>query len=83
MYWRLTRREYENSKGKKNKEKLYDLINRDVPLGILAFEHDVPIGWCSVSPKSELIRLENSFRKAGFNKVVQASENRLIMRFTR
>jgi len=156
MYWRLTRKEYENSKGQKNKEKLYELINRDLPLGILAFEHDVPIGWCSVSPKSELIRLGNSrlfknfkgpkstwsitclfihkdhrnmglsveiisaaseyafengasiieaypilpktnkippafawvgfvnsFKKAGFNKVVQASENRLVMRLTR
>lgn len=60
MYWRLSYKEYENRKGQKNKETLNDIINQGLPIGVLAFEDDIPIGWCSVSPKNTLIRLKSS-----------------------
>jgi len=60
MTWRLSHKEYEGNKGSKNKAKFHDLVNRGMPLGILAYEDDDPIGWCSVSPRKSLIRLETS-----------------------
>ena len=60
MYWRLAYKDYENGKGQINKLKFFELIQNGLPLGVLAFKEDVPIGWCSISPKRELIRLEKS-----------------------
>ncbi len=156
MYWRLSHKEYESRKGQINREAFNNLINQDRPLGMLAFEDDLPIGWCSLSPKRTLIRLKssrlfknlnevrstwsitclfihkdyrnkglstkiisaaaeyalengasiieaypilpkksnmpsafawvgfvNSFKRAGFKKIIQVSESRLVMRLTR
>lgn len=60
MYWRLAHKEYEKAKGQSNKLKFFDLVKKGLPLGVLAFQEDVPIGWCSISPKRELVRLEKS-----------------------
>lgn len=60
MYWRLAHKEYENGKGNTNKSRFFDLIEKELPLGVLAFYDDEPVGWCSISPKSELVRLKNS-----------------------
>ena len=60
MYWRLTHKEYENNKGVKNKEKLHALVKKGRPLGVLAFDQDIPVGWCSTSPRRSLVRLKNS-----------------------
>lgn len=60
MWWRLRHRDYENSKGHKNKELLKKLVNENKPLGIIAYENEKPIGWCSISPRKYLIRLETS-----------------------
>jgi len=60
MYWRLSHKEYENRKGQKNKEALQILTNKHLPLGVLAFHNDLPVGWCSVSPTNNLIRLKTS-----------------------
>ena len=60
MYWRLPHKVYENSKGKSNQLKLIDLVNKKQPLGVLAYQDEVPVGWCSISPKKDLIRFEKS-----------------------
>ena len=60
MTWRLTHKEYESNKGANNKIKFYNLIKERLPLGVLAYYNDFPIGWCSISPRKSLIRLENS-----------------------
>ena len=60
MYWRLTNREYEDNKGSKNREKLHTLVKKGRPLGVLAFDRDIPVGWCSISPRKSLVRLQNS-----------------------
>jgi RimJ/RimL family protein N-acetyltransferase len=60
MYWRRYHKEYESGKGEKNRDALSILINNGYPLGVLAFEDDQLIGWCSISPKNDLIRLQNS-----------------------
>lgn len=60
MYWRLVHKEYEKNKGAGNKKTFYTLAKNKLPLGVLAYDNHVPVGWCSVSPRSSLVRLEHS-----------------------
>jgi len=60
MYWRLPHKQYEAHRGQGNKEKLKSLIQNQAHLGVMAFDHDLPIAWCSVSPKTELPRIQTS-----------------------
>jgi len=60
MYWRLTNKEFSQHKGEGNKQLFRDLVEEQDPLGVLAFEEDEPIGWCSVSPRDALVRLKTS-----------------------
>ncbi len=60
MTWRLPANEYEKNKGAKNCDLFHQLIEKKEPVGIIAFESRVPIGWCSVSPREKLVRLKNS-----------------------
>lgn len=60
MTWRLTSKEYEANKGENNKLKFHDLVKTGKPLGTLAFSNNIPIGWCSVSPRETYLGLEKS-----------------------
>ena len=60
MWWRLRNKDYNVSKGEKNKELLHALVKEESPLGVIAYENGKPIGWCSVSPRKSLKRLETS-----------------------
>ena len=60
MTWRLTSKDYEANKGEGNKLKFHNLVKAGKPIGILAFSSNMPIGWCSVSPRESFPRLENS-----------------------
>ncbi len=35
-------------------------VDADVPIGVLAFSGDEPVGWCSVAPRETYLRLEKS-----------------------
>jgi hypothetical protein len=60
MTSRLTSKDYEKYKGEGNKQKIHKLVYTGKPLGIIAFQNKMPIGWCSVSPRQTFPRLENS-----------------------
>lgn len=60
MWFRLRRAEYVAGKGEMNRTRLKALVEGDTPTGILAYECEEPIGWCSVAPRSEYLRLETS-----------------------
>ncbi len=60
MYWRLFHQQYEQQKGEKNKASLKELVQQGMFLGVLAMNNEVPVGWCSVSPKPSLVRLSKS-----------------------
>lgn len=60
MVWRRPRKEYEAGKGAGNKRALKKLvISGEVP-GILAYDGDRPIGWCSVAPRETFLTLQKS-----------------------
>ena len=60
MYWRLRRKEYDSLRGSGTKRKMKNIVNKGIVPGILASDHDKPIGWCSVAPREDFPVLENS-----------------------
>lgn len=62
MTWRLPRggKLYEANKGAPNRRRFRALLGSGKVHGLLAFAGGTPVGWCSVGPKSEYPRLENS-----------------------
>ena len=60
MLWRLRRKEYDSSRGAGNKRKMKSLVYAGIVPGILAYDKDKPIGWCSVAPREDFPVLENS-----------------------
>jgi GNAT superfamily N-acetyltransferase len=60
MYWRIRRKEYEILHGSGLKRKMKSLVNNGTIPGILAYDDEQPIGWCSVAPREDFPVLENS-----------------------
>lgn len=69
MFWRLEpsayeaafrQRSLENRSGGPNKAAMRRIVERGPVPGLLAYRDGRPIGWVSVSPRPELIRLEHS-----------------------
>jgi len=60
MYWRRTNAEYKKNQGEGNRRAMKSLIERGIVPGILAYDGDTPIGWCSVAPREQFVRFETS-----------------------
>ena len=60
MWWRITNKEFEANKGEGNRMAIKDLVDKGTIPGILAYDGDQAIGWCSVAPREEFTRLERS-----------------------
>jgi hypothetical protein len=58
MRWRLTSTEYRRSTKESRVEALDDLVRQGTPIGVLAYDGDKPIGWCSVAPRETYGALE-------------------------
>jgi GNAT superfamily N-acetyltransferase len=58
MRWRLTSGEYQRSTKESRVAALADLVGRDVPVGVLAYQDEEPIGWCSIAPREMYAALE-------------------------
>lgn len=60
MYWRCERAEYERNRGDANRDALSQLCRRWVAPGLLAYLDRMPVGWCSVAPRDEFVRLSHA-----------------------
>jgi GNAT superfamily N-acetyltransferase len=60
MYWRLTRPQFEQQKGAKNRAAMKRLVESGQIPGIIAYDRDQPIGWCSVAPREAYPALDRS-----------------------
>jgi len=60
MYWRLSSSQWKKQQGAGNKNGIKKIIFSNTSPGILVYDGDIPIGWCSISPRQKFIRLENS-----------------------
>jgi GNAT superfamily N-acetyltransferase len=60
MWPRLARSQYEMQKGARNKLAMKKLVDGGHTPGIIAYQNGQPIGWCSVAPRQDFLRLERS-----------------------
>lgn len=60
MSWRLLSKDFEKGKGESNKKTMKGLVKKGRNIGIIAYLDTEPIGWCSVAPREDFIRLEKS-----------------------
>lgn len=60
MTWRLTAADYEKQKGSGNKKAMHELVKKNKPTGVLAFNGKKAVGWCAVAPREVYKRLETS-----------------------
>ncbi len=60
MVWRSTYSEFQKNKGDKNKSAMQKIVESNEIPGILAFENDIPIGWCSVAARDQFSFLDRS-----------------------
>src|SRR4030095_11357345 len=59
MYWRIGRAYYKRPR-EENKEALRKIVGPGPPPGLLAFDGDVAVGWCQLTPRNELPWLERA-----------------------
>lgn len=60
MYPRLTASEFGRSKGEGNRKAMRGIVMSGGIPGIIAYEGDVPVGWCAFGPREEYVRLSTS-----------------------
>ena len=60
MYWREPRHEFSHNYGEGNKKALKKITDSGAVPGILAYQDGVPVGWCSVAPRTEFGVLSRS-----------------------
>lgn len=62
MSWRLPRhgKLWEASKGEKNRKAFRALVETGTARGLLAFDGRTPIAWCSLGPRDDFPRIDNS-----------------------
>jgi len=61
MYWRIGSA-YRKTPREKNKAALQKVVRRGPPPGLIAFDGDLPVGWCQLTPRDALPWLERSWR---------------------
>src|SRR5215813_11747416 len=61
MYWRLGGAYREAPRGA-NRKALRKIVKRGSPLGLLAFDGDLPVGWCQLTPRSAVPWLDRTWR---------------------
>jgi GNAT superfamily N-acetyltransferase len=60
MWWRLKKKDYDAHQGAGNRQAMQRIVASGRVPGILAYRQGRPVGWCSVAPREEFIRLANS-----------------------
>ena len=60
MLWRLKNKDYEAEKGQGTRARMKALVESGTSPGIIAYAGDVPVGWTSVAPRVDFVRLETS-----------------------
>ena len=60
MAWRRRAKDFRANSGSGNKRAVKKVVEKGMPPGILAYAGREPVGWVSVAPRKEFIRLEGS-----------------------
>jgi GNAT superfamily N-acetyltransferase len=68
MYWRIGSA-YRKRPATKNKAAFRAVVNHGPPPGLLAFDGDVAVGWCQLTPRDALPWLDRAWRLARVDQV--------------
>ena len=60
MWWRLRRKEFDANAGAGNCQALRAIVQVGPPPGLLAYAGSEPVGWCQVTPRTDLPTLDRS-----------------------
>jgi GNAT superfamily N-acetyltransferase len=60
MYWRIGA-QYRRNPPAKNKSAFKSIVRQGPPPGLIAFEGDLPVGWCQLTPRKDLAWLERTW----------------------
>lgn len=60
MYWRLTSAEFNAAKGEGARKLMKELVDTGEIPGLLAYQNEEPIAWCSIAPREHFGRLARS-----------------------
>jgi len=61
MYWRIGAA-YRKRPRTENREAFQEIVRRGPPPGLLAFDDDIAVGWCQLTPRDDLPWLDRSRR---------------------
>ena len=61
MYWRIGRA-YRKKPREENKTAFREIVERGPPPGLLAFDGDIAVGWCQLTPRDALLWLDHAWR---------------------
>lgn len=61
MYWRIGSA-YRTRPGKENRVAFREVVRRGPPPGLLAFDGDLAVGWCQLTPRDALPWLDRTWR---------------------
>lgn len=61
MWWRESRSEFSRMGGKGNRQGMRQIIESGQVPGILAYDRDLPAGWCSIAPRVQFPSLDRSW----------------------
>jgi GNAT superfamily N-acetyltransferase len=61
MYWRIGSA-YRKQPREENKAAFREVVNHGPPPGLVAFDGDVPVGWCQLTPRDALPWLDRVWR---------------------
>jgi GNAT superfamily N-acetyltransferase len=60
MWWRIKRSEYEQQKGEGNRQAMKAIVESGEVPGLLAYEGNTAVAWCSVAPREQFPVLQRS-----------------------
>lgn len=60
MFWKKPRSEFERGKGEGNRRALRTSVTRGEVPGLIAYDGEVPVGWCAVEPRERFPGLARS-----------------------
>ena len=60
MWWKLSKSQFENQKGEKNKKAFKKIVRLNQIPGIIAYCKGEPVGWCAIEPREVYKKLETS-----------------------
>lgn len=60
MYFRLPYKEFQENKPDGNKKLMKQLVNKEMPQGLIASMNNDPVGWIAMAPREDYMKLGNS-----------------------